>query len=61
MTSNDIESCICDMHDVRNSILRAGLAQSPKDNEGSEIPLIDCVDDVLGHLSADLKMKEEVE
>tara|TARA_R100000963_G_scaffold9453_1_gene6271 strand:+ start:1271 stop:1477 length:207 start_codon:yes stop_codon:yes gene_type:complete len=50
MSNNDITSAICDMEDIKATIKKKGLQDIPKDNDGTEITLGDCIDDVLDYL-----------
>jgi hypothetical protein len=43
---NDVSSALCDMYDIRNA-LSAKVKKMPKDNEGTEITIGDCIDDVI--------------
>tara|TARA_R100001143_G_C3287639_1_gene99689 strand:+ start:210 stop:413 length:204 start_codon:yes stop_codon:yes gene_type:complete len=44
---NNLSSALCDMYDVKNTIKSLGLNDEPKDNEGTEITLGDCIHDIL--------------
>jgi hypothetical protein len=43
---NDLSSALCDMYDIREA-LSTRIKNKPKDNEGSEITIGDCIDDVI--------------
>jgi len=44
---NDLSSAIFDMYDLKRTIKFLGLNDEPKDNEGTEITVGDCISDVL--------------
>jgi len=44
--SNQLSSALCDMYDIR-SALSTRMKNKPKDNEGTEITIGDCLDDVI--------------
>ena len=50
MKYNELTSAICDMEDIKQRIKIRGLWNSPKDNDGTEITIGDCVEDVLNFL-----------
>lgn len=43
---NETQSALCDMYDVRNAIPDK-IKKLPKDNDGSEITVGQCIDDVI--------------
>ena len=43
---NETQSALCDMYDVRNA-LPDKIKNQPKDNDGSEITVGQCIDDVI--------------
>ena len=47
---DDIMSAIYDVRDVREQVIRLGVDNNPKDNDGSEITIRDCLDDVISFL-----------
>lgn len=49
MTQNEISSALCDMYDIRNT-LTAKVKNQPKDNDGTEITIGDCLDSVIEFL-----------
>jgi hypothetical protein len=54
---NDVSSALCDMYDIRNA-LSAKVKKMPKDNEGTDYTVGECIDDVilfLEQLEGDLK------
>jgi hypothetical protein len=46
-----ISSALLDAHDVKN-VLSAKIKNRPKDNDGSEITIGDCLDDIISTLEA---------
>ena len=46
---NDVSSALLDMYDIREA-LSAKVKKMPKDNEGTEITIGDCIDDVIEFL-----------
>ena len=43
---NALSSAMCDMIDIRNTLSKR-VKNSPKDNDGTEITIGDCIDDVI--------------
>ncbi len=43
---NETQSALCDMYDVRRAVPDK-IKKLPKDNEGTEITVGDCIDDVI--------------
>ena len=54
---NDLVSALLDMYDVRNALSEEALNQ-PKDNDGTEITVGECLDDVIEFLEAQNKENE---
>ena len=52
VNQNDLASAICDITDVKNTIKLLGLNEHPKDNDGTEITVSDCIADVLTFLNS---------
>ena len=48
---NAVSSALCDMYDIRNA-LSAKVKKMPKDNEGTEYTIGECIDDVIEFLEA---------
>jgi len=56
---NDLQSAICDMVDIEKSIPQK-IQNYPKDNEGTEITIGECISDVLYFLrSLENKLLQE--
>lgn len=51
MNLNDLSSALCDAYDVRNA-LSTRIKNKPKDNEGTEITIGDCLDSIIEFLEA---------
>lgn len=49
--SEDIQDALLDMYDVRNA-LPSKILNSPKDDEGTDITIGDCIDSVISLLEA---------
>jgi hypothetical protein len=47
---NGLSSAIFDLRDVREQVIRLGFDKNPKDNDGSEITIKDCLDDAIDFL-----------
>ena len=47
--ANDISSALCDMYDIRNT-LPSKVKNQPKDNDGTETTIGDCLDSVIQFL-----------
>ena len=46
---NQLTSALCDIHDIKNA-LTDEVKNLPKDNDGTETTIGDCIDDVLEFL-----------
>jgi hypothetical protein len=46
---NKITSALCDAYDIRN-VLSKSIKNRPKDNEGTEFTIGDCLDDIISTL-----------
>ena len=46
---NKLDSALCDMYDIKR-VLSKETMQIPKDNDGTEITISDCIDDVIDFL-----------
>jgi NTP pyrophosphatase (non-canonical NTP hydrolase) len=57
VSPNDLTSALCDLQDVRNA-LSERIKNRPKDSEGTEITIGDCLDDVIYFLQ---KLETEME
>ena len=47
---NQVQSALCDAYDIRNSSDFKEIEHLPKDNEGTEFTLKDCIDDIVDTL-----------
>jgi hypothetical protein len=43
---NETQSALCDMYDIRRAIPE-GVKKLPKDNEGTDYTVGECIDDVI--------------
>jgi len=46
INQNALSSALCDMYDIREA-LSTRIKNRPKDNEGTDITIGDCIDDVI--------------
>jgi len=51
INTNDLSSALLDLYDVRNALPEA-VKNLPKDSEGSEITIGDCLDDAIAFLES---------
>jgi hypothetical protein len=65
---NLTSQALCDMYDIKRALSKK-IKSMPKDNEGTEITIGDCIDDVIlflenlyeaGHLLAEITEKERL-
>jgi len=49
MSINKLDSALCDIYDIKRALSKKTM-QLPKDNEGTEITISDCIDDVIEFL-----------
>ena len=48
---NELTSAICDLHDIENAIKSWDRLTYPKDNDGTEITIGDCINDIMEFLT----------
>ena len=53
MSDNNLTSALCDMYDLKN-VLSDKIKSLPKDNDGTEITIGDCLEDVIDFLENQL-------
>jgi hypothetical protein len=46
MNQNNLSSALCDMYDIRDALSQR-TKNKPKDNDGTEITIGMCIDDVI--------------
>jgi hypothetical protein len=46
INQNNLSSAICDMYDIREA-LTDKIKNKPKDSDGTDITIGDCIDDVI--------------
>lgn len=46
MNQNNLSSALCDMYDIRDTLSQR-IKNKPKDNDGTEITIGMCIDDVI--------------
>ena len=46
MNQNNLSSALCDMYDIREALSQR-IKNKPKDNDGTEITIGMCIDDVI--------------
>ena len=44
---NELSNAVCNLYDVKKVVKSLGLNNTPKDNEGSEGTISDCIEDIL--------------
>ena len=44
---NKISSALCDAYDIKDRIRVYGIKDKPKDSDGSETTIGDCIDDII--------------
>ena len=49
MNINKLDSALCDMYDIKRALSKETM-RLPKDNDGTEITISDCIDDVIDFL-----------
>ena len=49
MNQNDLSSALCDMYDIRNTLPNK-VKNQPKDNDGTETTIGDCLNSVIQFL-----------
>ena len=49
MNINKLDSALFDMYDIKRALSQE-IKQLPKDNDGTEISISDCIDDVIDFL-----------
>jgi hypothetical protein len=57
---NDTSSALCDMYDIKRA-LSTKIKKQPKDNDGTEITIGDCIDDVINFLEDIYEQGHEAE
>tara|TARA_R110000787_G_scaffold111589_1_gene220483 strand:+ start:329 stop:514 length:186 start_codon:yes stop_codon:yes gene_type:complete len=55
--SDKLPSALCDMYDIKRALSKETM-QLPKDNDGTEITISDCIDDVIDFLE-ELELERE--
>ena len=50
VNENDLSSVICDADDVKDRIRAYGIENKPKDSEGSETTISDCIIEIINFL-----------
>ena len=46
----NISNMLCDLYDIKNMAARHGFGNLPKDNEGTELTINDCIDSCIEQL-----------
>ncbi len=44
---NDLSSALCDAYDIKDRLHAYGIKDKPKDAEGSDTTIGDCIDDII--------------
>ena len=50
INENNLSSALMDMYDIKNNFHIKKISHLPKDNDGTETTIIDCIDDVIDFL-----------
>ena len=50
INQNNLSSALFDMYDLKNNFHIKKISHLPKDNDGTETTIIDCIDTVIGFL-----------
>jgi hypothetical protein len=50
MNINEIQDCICDLYDIKKRLTKEILSL-PKDNDGTETTISDCLENVIEKLT----------
>ena len=50
INQNNLSSAICDLEDIKKFLQFKKLLNEPKDNEGTEITIDDCIEDIMSFL-----------
>lgn len=53
-----ISDVLCDLYDIKKMAMYYGFDKKPKDNDGSEITIGDCLDNVIEQLEEEEKNNE---
>jgi hypothetical protein len=46
INQNDLSSALCDIYDIKRALSKK-IKNMPKDNEGTDITIGDCIDDLV--------------
>lgn len=46
-----LSDVLCDLHDIKTMARLEGFGELPKDNEGTETTIMDCIDSCIEQLS----------
>ena len=46
-----VSDVLCDLYDIKNMARLEGFGELPKDNEGTEVTIMDCIDNCIEQLS----------
>lgn len=52
LKSEAVSDILCDLHDIRNMAKQEGFGALPKDNDGTEFTIMDCIDNCVEHIEA---------
>jgi cell fate (sporulation/competence/biofilm development) regulator YlbF (YheA/YmcA/DUF963 family) len=51
INQNNLSSAICDLEDIKRFLEFKKLLNEPKDNEGTQITINDCIEDIMSFLN----------
>ena len=52
MNKQTISDILCDLYDIRNMAILEGFGNLPKDNEGTETTIFDCLENCIEIMEA---------
>ena len=50
INQNDLSSALCDAYDIKDRLRAYGIKDKPKDADGSETTIGDCIEDIIHFL-----------
>ena len=50
INQNDLSSALCDAYDIKDRLRAYCIKEKPKDADGSETTINDCIDDIIHFL-----------
>lgn len=53
LSSEVLSDILCDLYDIRNMAKQEGFGALPKDNDGTEFTIMDCIDNCVEKLEGE--------